>query len=96
MVNPYQAPEAAPPVGDPETAARREAGWALALGILSLFVCAPITAPFALWKASRALRLRPSGMATAAIVVAVFGLLTSLFFWFLAIWQFLTPAHPSQ
>lgn len=96
MVNPYQAPEAAASAVDPEATARRDAGWALALGIVSLFICAPITAPFALWKASRALRSRHSGMATAAIVVAVFGLLTSLFFWFLAIWQFLTPAHHPQ
>jgi len=39
------------------------------------------------------MRLQSSGMATVAIVLAVFGLLSSAFFWFLAIWQFLTPAQ---
>jgi len=78
----------------PLEAARGDANWALGLAILSLFFCAPLTAPFALWKASRALRLGASGTATAAIVLSVVGLVLSLFFWFLAIWQFLTPASP--
>jgi hypothetical protein len=82
---------AAAPAG---TEATRDANWALGLAILSLFFCAPLTAPFAVWKASRALRLGASVTATAAIVLSVVGLVLSMFFWFLAIWQFLTPASP--
>ena len=94
MTNPYEAPLAAPPPVNEHDAARRDAAWALALGIASLVMCAPLTAPLAMWKASRALRVRPSGEATVGIVLAALGLLSSAVLWFLAIWQFLTPAAP--
>ncbi len=94
MANPYEAPRAPPPGLAPDEAARRDATWALVLGIASLVFCAPMTAPFAFWKAARALRVGASGRATVAVVLAVLGLASSALFWFLAIWQFLTPAHP--
>ena len=78
---------------DPERTARRDANWALALGIVSLAICAPITAPFAFWKAIRALRVNgASAPAIVGIVCAILGLLSSALFWFLLIWQILTPS----
>jgi hypothetical protein len=94
MTNPYEAPGAPPTAPPPADVAGRDAIWALVLGAASLVFCAPITAPFALWKASRAMRVGPSGTANVAIVLAVFGLLSSAFFWFLAAWQFLVPGSP--
>jgi hypothetical protein len=95
-VNPYAPPNAGPPLPEPELAARRDATWAIVLGAASLVLCAPITAPFALWKAFRALRVRPFARAAVAIVFAVLGLLASALFWFLAIWQFLSPGEPTS
>lgn len=81
------------PEADAPHTAQRDAQWALAFAIASLIFCAPITAPLAFWKASRAMRHGPSGMATVAIIFAVFGLCSSaLLFLFIVIWQFLTPA----
>jgi hypothetical protein len=89
--NPYEAPRA-PPVSDGEQASLRDANWALALGILSLPFCAPVTAPLAIWKAIRALRVRSSARAITGILLAGLGLFLSVCLWFLAIWQFLAPA----
>ncbi|MBX3213586.1 MAG: hypothetical protein KF850_16220 [Labilithrix sp.] len=94
MTNPYEPPITQAPALNAPEAARRDANWALALGIASLVFCAPMTAPFALWKATRALRAGASGRATVALVLAALGLASSAFFWFLVIWQFLTPAEP--
>jgi len=95
MPNPYQAPQAVSPPPDAEQIALRDANWAIVLGIASLVLCAPITAPFALWKASRATRLRP-WRATVAIVFAILGLLSSACLWFLVIWQLLSPGSPPR
>jgi len=85
--NPY-----APPSGDaPPPDVARDATWALALGIGSVFFCAPITAPFALWKGVRALRGGSSTKAVLGIAFAAFGWLLSAFLWFMAIWQFVSP-----
>ncbi len=89
--NPYEAPKAEPPRPDPERSARRDATWAIVLGTISLFFCAPITAPLAIWKAVVASRTHTFGRAVAAIVFAIIGLLSSAFLWFLAIWQILSP-----
>ena len=91
--NPYEAPKAHAPLPNVEQTARRDENWAIILGIISLVLCAPITAPLALWRAIRATHRRPSGRATVAIVLAVLGLLSSAFFWFLAIWQILSPGR---
>ena len=88
--NPYAPPSEA-------TSARggdRDASWALALGIASVFLCAPITAPIAIWRAVLALRTGTSARAIVGLALAVFGLLTSALFWFLAIWQLLSPSVP--
>ncbi len=91
--NPYAAPKANAPFPSVEQTARRDENWALLLGIASLVLCAPITAPFALWKAVRATRVRPSGRATVAIVLSILGLWSSAFLWFLVIWQILSPGR---
>ncbi len=91
--NPYEAPKADVPLPSVEQTARRDENWALILGIASLVLCAPITAPLALWKAIRAIHRRPSGRTTVAIVLAVLGLLSSAFLWFLVIWQILSPGR---
>jgi hypothetical protein len=85
--NPYEADAA---LADSEQA-MRDASWALVLGAVSLLICAPVAAPFALWKATRALAKRGSSRAVVGIVLASLGLLSSTVFWFLAIWQFLSP-----
>ncbi len=90
--NPYEAPRAAVAEPDPRVAARRDAYWALGLALVSLVFCAPLTAPFAIWKAVRETRVDASGVGPIAIVIAIFGLLSSAFLWFVAIWQFLSPA----
>ncbi len=89
-MNPY-APPRAPEKDDPLQSARRDAAWALVLGIVSLVLCAPVTAPFAIWKAHRALRNGPSALAIVGLVLAGLGLASSAIFWFLAIWQYLSP-----
>ncbi|HEY8078729.1 MAG TPA: hypothetical protein VIF62_31575 [Labilithrix sp.] len=92
--NPYAAPtapSAATAEQSPYATARRDGYWALGLALLSLVFCAPISAPFAIWKAVRALRVDSSGAAPIAIVIAIVGLLSSAFFWFITIWQFLSP-----
>jgi hypothetical protein len=91
--NPYEAPKANAPLLNVEQTARRDENWALILGMASLVLCAPISAPFALWKAIRAMHIRPSGRATVAIVLAILGLLSSAFLWFLVIWQILSPGR---
>jgi hypothetical protein len=91
--NPYEAPKANAPLLNVEQTARRDENWALILGMASLVLCAPISAPFALWKAIRAMHIRPSGRATVAIVLAILGLSSSAFLWFLVIWQILSPGR---
>jgi hypothetical protein len=91
--NPYEAPRTVSPLPDLEQAARRDENWAIILGMASLVLCAPVSAPFALWKAIRAMHIRPSGRATVAIVLAILGLLSSAFLWFLVIWQILSPGR---
>ncbi len=91
-MNPYEAPHEpnAPP---PDDARGRDRFWAVFLAVVSLFFCAPLTAPFSLLKANRLLRRGPDGFAVVAIVLAIVGLVSSLLFWFLAIWQFLSPSE---
>ncbi|MBI5534058.1 MAG: hypothetical protein HY898_15155 [Deltaproteobacteria bacterium] len=91
---PNEAPSDAVPRPSPQDDGKGDANWALGLAIASVVFCAPLTAPLALWKAIRSTRTRPYARATAAIVLAVFGLLTSAFFWFLAVWQYLSPESP--
>jgi hypothetical protein len=81
-----------PPL-DVEDRANRDASWALVLGIVSLVVCAPLTAPFAIWKGLRAMRVapRPPVRGVVGLALAFVGLFTSAVFWFLAVWQFLSP-----
>ncbi len=90
--NPYRPPLADAQSADAAATARTEAAWALGAAILSLFVCAHVAAPYAIFKARRALKAGPSKRAFAAIVLASTGLLLSIVFWFFAIWQFLDPA----
>lgn len=92
MVNEYEAPHesgAAHPVDDGRS---RDRFWALFLAIVSVVFCAPLTAPLSLFRANRLLKRGPDGYAVTAIVIAAFGFVTSLLFWFLAIWQFLSPS----
>ena len=92
-MNPYAPPTAAAPSPDPRDVARRDGWWALGLALFSLVFCAPITAPFAIWKAVRALRADASGVGAIAIFIAVVGLVSSAFVWFITIWQFLSPGE---
>ncbi len=94
MTNPYAPPVVQPRDLTRDESARRDANWGLALGIASLFMCAPLAAPLAMWKAIRALSVKSSWQATVAIVLAALGLLSSALFWFLVIWQFLSPSQP--
>ncbi len=91
--NPYAAPSAELAV-DPRQIARSDARWALVAAIVSVFFCAPLTAPFALYKANRALKVGPSDAAVGAVFLAVVGLVTSAIFMALAVWQYLDPAPP--
>jgi hypothetical protein len=88
--NPYAPPSDGGPLDD----VKRDANWALVLGIGSVFFCAPITAPLAVWRGVRASRSGFSAKAAVGIGFAAFGLLTAALFWFLAIWQFLSPGPP--
>lgn len=87
--NPYAAPSAPPNVHQ----GKIDANVALVLALASVFFCAPILSPIALWKASRALRVASSWQGTMALVLAGLGLFSSAFFWLLAVWQYLAPAR---
>jgi len=87
--NPYAAPSAPSNVHQ----GKNDANVALVVALASVFFCAPILSPIALWKASRALKIASSWQGTLALVLAGLGLLSSAFFWFLAlIWQYLGSA----
>ncbi len=96
MPNPYAPPSAVSASTSVDRAARRDATWALVLGVSSLVLCAPVTAPLAIRKALRAKRAGASARATAAILFAAVGLFTSALFYFLAIYNFLQPADGAR
>ena len=85
--NPYEAPTVDPIRQQQES----DANWALALGIVAVFICAPLAGPFALVKGLRATRSGPSGKATIGMVLSGIGMGLSLLLWFVAIWQFFSP-----
>jgi len=88
---PYDAPAGAAPVTGPTGASSlggtsRSAGWALGLGVLSLFCVGIVVGPIAIVFGVRGRReVRESGgalaggtMATAGIVIGILGILASL------------------
>lgn len=90
MHDPY-----APPAGhgspDALRKAERDATVALVLASVSVFVGAPVLGPLAIAKAVASRRVVSTVRATLALVLAFFGCATSLFFWFLFVWQLLAP-----